>query len=96
MGEFGKMEVDYDFCLNTKLTVNDLLIWLDLDDGLDDGYCGDFFSRNMMVVGDNIRISCLHKDFDRWANSEEMWLDMNKRSNKRIFIEWVKEQRKET
>ena len=87
------MEVDYDFCRTAKLNAKDLLIWLDLDDNLDEDYCWNFFGRNMMVIGDVIRISCLHKHFDRWANSEELWLDITKRKDKRTFIDWVIEQR---
>ncbi len=91
------MEVDYDFCRNSKLTLKDLLIWLDLDSVFDEDmlYAYDVFGRNFMVVGEALRISCRVKDFDRWANSEEYWLDITKRSDKRFLIEWVEEQRVE-
>ena len=85
--------VDYDFCKKAKLLPHDLLIWLDLDEGLLDDMHSDFFGRYMMIVNDSIRISCVKKDFDRWANSEEMWFDCTKRSEKNRFIDWVMEQR---
>lgn len=89
--------IDYNFCRQADLTLNDLLIWLDLDNYLDnDGQRSyDFFGRQMMVVGEAIRISCVHKDFDRWANSEEYWFDISHHPDKLDFIDWVIEQRGE-
>lgn len=89
--------VDYDFCKSAKLNVKDLLKWLELDElldkGLDELYSWKFFGRNMMIVGDRIRISCIHKDFDRWANSEELVFDITRASERRNFVDWVKAQR---
>jgi hypothetical protein len=90
------MDVDYNFCKTAKLIPIDLLVWLDLNDTLDpidELYSQAFFGRNMMIIDDAIRISCVHKDFDRWANSEEMWFDISKRGDKRDFIDWVFDQR---
>lgn len=91
------MNIDYSFCRSANLTPKDLLVWLDLDDTLDpttdDLYSWNFFGRNMMICDNAIRISCFHKDFDRWANSEELWFDINKRGDKRDFIDWVIAQR---
>lgn len=94
------MKVDYEFCRKAKLTSKDLFIWLDLDGKLDKSadelYSWDFFGRNMMFCGRDeslVRISCLHKDFDRWANSEEMIFDVSRRKEKNAFIDWVIEQR---
>lgn len=94
----ANIDVDYDFCLNSDMVAKDLLIWLDLDDTLDAStselYSFDFFGRNMMLLDDFVlRISCPHKSFDRWANSEEMLFDISRRPEKRKFIEWVREQR---
>ena len=89
------MEIDYQFCRKAKLIPYDLLVWLGLDDTLDnDGlYSWDFFGRNLMIIDQAIRISCVHKEFDRWANSEEFWFDISKKSEKNAFIDWVIEQR---
>lgn len=90
--------VDYEFCKSAKLNAKDLLKWLDLydllDKDLDELYSWNFFGRNMMIVGDRIRISCIHKDFDRWANSEELVFDIVRPSERRNFVDWVKAQRK--
>ena len=95
-----QMTVDYKFCRKSKLTAKDLFIWLELDDLLDKSsdelYSWNFFGRNMMFIGSDlmiVRISCKHKDFDRWSNSEEMTFDLNRRSEKRAFIDWIIEQR---
>jgi len=89
--------VDYDFCRSAKLNAKDLLKWLELDElldkGLDELYSWKFFGRNMMIVGDRVRISCIHKDFDRWANSEEFVFDITRASERRNFVDWVKAQR---
>jgi hypothetical protein len=89
--------VDYDFCRSAKLNAKDLLKWLELDELLDEGldelYSWKFFGRNMMIVGDRVRISCIHKDFDRWANSEEFVFDITRPSERRNFVDWVKAQR---
>lgn len=95
MKEAEDLNVDYDFCRTAKLTAKDLLIWLELDGLIDEyGYSYNFFGRNLMIIDENIRISCLTKEFDRWANSEEYWFDITKRSDKRDFINFVMEQRK--
>lgn len=89
-----EIQVDYDFCRLAKLTAKDLLIWLDLDKSVDQyGYSYDFFGRNLMLIDNNIRVSCIHKDFDRWANSEEYLFDITKRGDKRDFIDFVIKQR---
>jgi len=86
--------IDYDFCLNSKLTLNDLLIWLDLDQHFLDYYSDDFFERYAMFIDDRtIRISVHKNKFDRWANSEDLRFDVSRRREKREFIDWVKEQR---
>ena len=92
-----KQPVDYDFCRTAKLTPKDLLIWLDfeglLDKTLDDLYSWQFFGRNMMIIDSCIRISCVHKEFDRWANSEEMMFDISRPAEQRAFVDWILEQR---
>lgn len=97
------MIVDYNFCREANLTAKDLFSWLDLDNLLDktcqELYSWDFFGRNMMFIGEDlsiVRISCLHKDFDKWSNSEEMTFDISRRKEKNDFIDWVIEQRKST
>lgn len=86
------MVVDYDFCLKTNLTLKDLLIWLDLDQYFDFRYGeGDTFDRYFQIHGECIRIGCVKKDWDRWANSEEYWFDISKKKDKRAFINLVKE-----
>ena len=97
------MVVDYDFCLNSKLTPSDLLTWLDLDDVMDYSYSSDglyskygaFFNRNLMIVDDAIRVSVDINSFDKWSNSEEYWFDLKNRSDYRSFIRFVMEQRNE-
>lgn len=95
MPAIANATVDYDFCRSAKLTLIDLLIWLDLEDLLDNDhlYSWDFFGRNLMILDQVARISCPHKNFDRWANSEEFWFDITKRSDKREFIDWVIKER---
>ncbi|EGR4074877.1 hypothetical protein QXB71_002549 [Vibrio cholerae] len=92
-----KTSVDYDFCRSAKLTLIDLLIWLDLEDLLDNDhlYSWDFFGRNLMIIDQVARISCPHMNFDRWANSEEFCFDITKCSDKREFIDWVIKEREE-
>jgi hypothetical protein len=89
--------VDYDFCKKANLTAKDLIIWLglsDLFDKTDDNYIWDFFGRNLMIIGGNgIRVSCKHKDFDRWANSEEMFFDVFEPSERRAFVDFVIDER---
>ena len=90
------IEVDYEFCKSSKLTALDLLTWLDLDDLLDvhDHYAWSFFGRNLRIVDQEIQVSCIHKDFDRWANSREMEFDITKRGDRRDFIQFVIDERK--
>jgi hypothetical protein len=92
-----KKTVDYDFCRSAKLTPKDLLFWLDLDDlldkDLDELYSWNFFGRNMMIVNSLIRVSCVHKDFDRWANSEELTFEIERPAERRLFVDWIIEQR---
>lgn len=90
------IEVDYEFCKSSTLTALDLLTWLDLDDLLDnsDLYSWAFFGRNLMIVDQEIHISCKHKEFDRWANSRESVFDVTKRGDRRDFIQFVIDERK--
>lgn len=90
------MDINYEFCRSAKLTPFDLLVWLDLDQLLDvDGVRSHkFFGRNMMIVDSSIRISCIHEDFNRWANSEEFLFDIADDIDKNAFIDWVIQQRK--
>ena len=87
--------IDYGFCKKHKLTVNDLLVWLDLDGAFIDGYTesGGLFNRHMQILSDyEIRISCLLPEFDKWSNSEEMYFDLAISSQRRKFVNWVREQ----
>ena len=91
------MKVDYTFCKEAKLTLKDLLEWLDLEDLFDNDFATsyDFFGRNAMIIDQVLRISCIHKDFDKWSSSEEWWFDINMVEGKRELIDWVEEQRGE-
>lgn len=92
-------QIDYDFCKKAKLTPKDLLIWLGLEDCMDsssDGIYsnrGAFFGRNLMIVDNALRVSCPIAEFDRWANSEEYWFDLDKSVDRRLFVEFVKHER---
>ena len=43
----------------------------------------------MMIIADGIRISCMHSEFDKWSNSEEMLFDINIKNERNAFIDWV-------
>ena len=88
-------DIDFKFLASTPLTAKDMLTWLYLDDDLDeDVICGGkFLGRNLMILDEYvIRISCLVKDFDRWANSEEYLFDLRRSSERRDFVKWVKDE----
>ena len=89
------MEVGYNFCKKAKLTLKDLLAWLDLEDLFDNDFATsyDFFGRYAMIIDQVLRISCPHKDFDKWSNSEEWWFDIDNMDDKHTLINWVEEQR---
>lgn len=87
--------IDYDFCTKHKLSAIHLIIWLGLDDGFINGFTTSkgIFDRHMQILSEyEIRISCPLSEFDKWSNSEEMYFDLNISSQRRKFVNWVKEQ----
>ena len=90
--------VDYAFCKAAKLTTKDLMIWLDFIDPYYDGYLDNLklCGRNVRCVGEDssiIQIGEDNKTFDRWANSVDLEFDIKRPSEKRKFIDFVKEVR---
>jgi len=88
-------EVDYNFIKRQKkASSKELLQWLDLPVS-DYPYVWGTFNRHMQVLeqGAYIRVSCLLKDFDRWANSQEIIFELSKKAGRNSFIDWVEEQR---
>lgn len=88
----------FEFCLsrkNAKMSTDELLVWLELDFP-DYGESIEIDGRYMRRIGDGnlFQLSCLVKDFDRWALSgTNIYFDLNIASERRRFIRYIQDVR---
>lgn len=85
--------IDYDFCRNKKMSVNDLFIWLELDFEYGMLELGDACLRSVGANGEIVDISKDKSNFDRWANSVDLSFDLLKKSERKSFIDFVENKR---
>ena len=95
MKEYAQIidSVDYSFCLkNKKLSMQDLFEYLEIK--------GDP-EASILFINRYIRINCFNsidisepiETFDRWANSSILSFDLCRPSERRQFINFIKEYR---
>lgn len=81
----------YDFCRkNSKMSTNDLFIWLGIEHEYGVADLGNCWLR-IIGNGNLIEISDPKLDFDRWALSDGYLFDLNKKSERRAFINFYQE-----
>lgn len=86
--------IDYALIRDMELIADDLIEWLDLDviDGL-----GEFNGRLLRVIGkdsNTIQVSVPLSEFSRWAVSVDEVYDLNIKSERDAFINFVEESRR--
>lgn len=86
--------IDYALIRDMELIADDLIEWLDLDviDGL-----GEFNGRLLRVIGkerNTIQVSVLLSEFSRWAVSVDEVYDLNIKSERDAFINFVEKSRR--
>lgn len=87
--------VDYEFCLkNKKMSQKELFQWLDLNGDLDASilFIDRYIRNNCFGI---IDVSEPIAEFDRWANSYDFSFDLKKPSERRQFIRFIQDYRKE-
>ena len=87
------MNVDYEFCKNAKLTVQDLFSWIELEFEYGISDFNDRYLRSIGHDGEILQVSEVKKDFDRWANSVDFEFDLSRKKERKAFIEFIESER---